>query len=86
MSNSIKNQTAGVALSADKRGNFSAPIATGKYFEVGAWRFYTFTTAITANSTTTTAPSGSLAKTTNATGLGSIFRSDGTKWQFLTNA
>jgi hypothetical protein len=48
--------------------------------------FVTLTTAITANTTTTSAAAGTLAKTTNATGLASLFVSDGTKWQFLTNA
>ena len=43
---------------------------------------YFLTTAITANSTTTTASVGSLATTTNATGLGKLFISDGTKWQY----
>lgn len=43
---------------------------------------YFLTTAITANSTTTTAPAGSLATTTNATGTGKLFISDGTKWQY----
>lgn len=41
------------------------------------------TTAITANSTTTTAPAGSLAVTTHATGLGKLFYSDGSKWQLI---
>jgi len=43
---------------------------------------YFLSTAITANSTTTSAPAGSLATTTNATGLGKLFISDGTKWQY----
>lgn len=43
---------------------------------------YFLTGAITANSTTTTAPKGSLATTTNATGTGKLFISDGTKWQY----
>jgi hypothetical protein len=43
---------------------------------------YFLTTAITANTTTTTAPIGSLATTTNATGLGKLFIADGTKWQY----
>lgn len=43
---------------------------------------YILSTAITANSTTTSAPAGSLGITTNATGLGKLFYSDGTKWQF----
>jgi hypothetical protein len=43
---------------------------------------YFLTTAITANTTTTTAPKGSLATTTNATGTGKLFISDGSKWQY----
>ena len=44
---------------------------------------YFLDTAITANSTTTNAPAGSFGMTTNATGLGKLFYSDGTKWQFM---
>lgn len=44
---------------------------------------YILSTAITANSTTTSAPVGSLGITTNATGLGKLFYADGTKWQFM---
>lgn len=44
--------------------------------------FYSFTTAITANTTVTTAPAGSMAVTSNATGVGKLFVSDGAKWQF----
>jgi hypothetical protein len=47
---------------------------------------YFLTTAVTANSTTTTAPAGSIGVTTNATGLGKMFISDGTKWQFAVVA
>ena len=43
---------------------------------------YILSTAITANTTATTAPAGSLGITTNATGLGKLFYSDGSKWQF----
>jgi hypothetical protein len=43
---------------------------------------YFLTTAITVNVTTTTAAAGSLATTSNATGLGKLFISDGTKWQY----
>ena len=42
---------------------------------------YFYSTAITANVTTTTAPKGSFAFTSNATGLGKVFYSDGSKWQ-----
>jgi hypothetical protein len=44
---------------------------------------YILSTAITANSTTTSAPVGSLGITTNATGRGKLFYSDGSKWQFM---
>lgn len=47
---------------------------------------YFLTTAITANSTTTSAPKGSIATTTNATGTGKLFVSDGSKWQFAVVA
>lgn len=58
----------------------------GKRVEMGGLVVYTYTTAITANSTATTAPAGSLGKTSHATGRGSLFVSDGSLWQFLTNA
>ena len=44
---------------------------------------YILSTAITANSTTTSAPVGSLGITTNSTGRGKLFYSDGSKWQFM---
>lgn len=47
---------------------------------------YFLDTAITANVTTTTAPAGSIGVTTNATGVGSMFISDGSKWQFAVVA
>jgi hypothetical protein len=43
---------------------------------------YFLDVAITADTTTTTAPAGSIGVTTNATGLGAMFISDGAKWQF----
>ena len=42
---------------------------------------YFLSTAITANTTTTTAPKGSIGTTSNATGAGKMFISDGIKWQ-----
>ncbi len=42
---------------------------------------YFYSTAMTGNSTTTTAPKGSLGSTSNATGAGKLFVSDGSKWQ-----
>lgn len=47
---------------------------------------YFLTTAITANSTTTTAPKGSIGTTSNSTGAGKLFVSDGSKWQFAVVA
>jgi len=44
---------------------------------------YILSVAITANTTTTSAPVGSLGITTNATGRGKLFYADGTKWQFM---
>ena len=38
--------------------------------------------AVTAGSTATTAPAGSIGVTTNATGLGELYISDGSVWQF----
>lgn len=61
--------------------------ANGDYLELPNGKLWYFLdTAITANTTVTTAVAGSLASTTHATGLASMFRSDGSKWQFLTNA
>lgn len=52
---------------------------------VNGVRVYPLTTAVTANSTTTTAPAGSIGITSHATGRGTPFYSDGTKWQaFVT--
>ena len=48
----------------------------------GGVQFHGLSTAITANSTTTSAPAGSMAITSNATGKGKLFVSDGTKWQY----
>ena len=47
---------------------------------------YFLDTAVTANSTTTTAVKGSIGITTNSTGVGKLFISDGTKWQFAVVA
>lgn len=48
--------------------------------------FYALTTAITANSTATTAVAGSIGITTNATGVGKLFMSDGSLWQYAVVA
>lgn len=65
-------------------GNRSAAKAVGgtiiKF--AGGIEFHGLDTAITANSTTTSAPAGSMAITSNATGKGKLFVSDGSKWQY----
>ena len=48
----------------------------------GGVEFHGLSTAITANSTTTSAPAGSMAITSNSTGAGKLFVSDGSKWQY----
>ena len=66
-------------------GNVNAAKSVGGSilnFSSGAG-IYFLTTAITANITTTTAPKGSIGVTTNAAGVGKLFYSDGSKWQFM---
>ena len=48
----------------------------------GGIEFQGLSTAITANTTLTSSVAGSLGITSNATGKGKLFVSDGTKWQF----
>ena len=47
---------------------------------------YFMSTAVTANSTTTSAPAGSIGVTTHATGNTKLFISDGSKWQYAVVA
>jgi hypothetical protein len=65
--------------------NETVPCSDGTNLVACNALIYVLSTAITANSTTTATAAGTLAITSNATGLSSIFRSDGTKWQLLTN-
>ena len=60
---------------------YTTSATTGAVASNASGGFYFLTTAITANSTTTSAPSGSFGVTSNATGLGKLFYSDGAKWQ-----
>lgn len=67
-------------------GGLPLPIAKGQIrFSNGAW-LVMLDTAITANSTLTSAPAGSLGFTNHATGRGKMFYADGTKWQALITA
>jgi hypothetical protein len=52
-------------------------------FTTGLVEILSLSIAITDNVTTTTAPANSLAVTSNATGTGKLFMSDGSKWQQL---
>jgi hypothetical protein len=71
-----------MSVQSDKDDNITHSGQSGSYTMCGAVRVYGFNTAITANSTTTSAPAGSIGRTTHATGRGKAFYSDGTKWQF----
>lgn len=78
---------AGAAITGSTvSGTFTSTATTGPTVANATAGLYFLTTAITANSTTTSAPVGSLATTTNATGTGKLFISDGTKWQFAAVA
>ena len=68
------------AVTAD---TFTATSSTGAVAANANAGVYILSTAITANSTTTSVPAGSLGITTNSTGKGKLFYSDGTKWQFM---
>ena len=48
--------------------------------------FVALTTAITANSTDCTLPTGTVGITSNGTGVGHLFVSDGSKWQYMAVA
>lgn len=76
--------TAGASLSMGFAGASYMNLPNGK-------KVWFLTTAVTANSTADDAVAvgpvaGDYAVTSHATGIASIFRSDGTVWQFLTNA
>ena len=64
-------------------GSLVSTASSGAVAENANAKIYILSSAITANSTTTSAPAGSLGITTNATGLGKLFYSDGSKWQFM---
>lgn len=61
---------------------FASSATTGPVIANGTAGLYFLTSAITAGTTTTTAPAGSLATTTNATGAGKLFISVAGKWEY----
>lgn len=64
-------------------GSVVSTAASGAVASNASAGVYILSTAITANVTTTSVPVGSLGITTNATGRGKLFYSDGSKWQFM---
>ena len=80
----VNDGTATTVLGIEIGSDGTAPTADVK-FSNGAY-LVALSTAITVNVTTTTAPAGSLGFTTNATGLGKLFMSDGSKWQYAVVA
>lgn len=77
----------GAALTtATVSGTFTSTATTDAVIANATAGLYFLTGAITANSTTTSAPKGSIATTTNATGTGKLFISDGSKWQYAVVA
>jgi len=80
----VNDGTATTVLGIEIGSDGTVPTADVK-FSNGAY-LVALSTAITVNVTTTTAPAGSLGFTTNATGLGKLFMSDGSKWQYAVVA
>jgi hypothetical protein len=72
---------AGAVTGATFTGGFTSNSTSGQLVGNAAGGVYFLSTAITNNVTTTSAPAGSLGLTSNATGVGILFVSDGTKWQ-----
>ena len=62
---------------------YADPLLDSITLSTGAVQILSLSIAITDNVTTTTAPANSLAVTSNATGTGKLWMSDGTKWQQL---
>ncbi len=73
-------------LSATSMTPTAIVLPSGTTTLANAQQIVALTTAITANSTTTTAPAGSIGVTSHATGVGKLFMSDGSKWQFAAVA
>lgn len=59
------------------------PVSDGANMVEGNAQLVDLTSAITPNSTTTSLAAGTFGVTSNATGLGVLFQSDGTNWQLM---
>jgi len=68
-----------------KLGKDSGTMTADIQFTNGQY-LVTLATEITANTTTTSAPAGSIGITSHATGVGKLFVSDGSKWQYAAVA
>lgn len=73
--------TFGAVTGATFTGGFTSNSGSGQLVGNAAGGVYFLSTAITANTTATTVPAGSLGLTSNATGVGKLFVSDGALWQ-----
>ena len=73
----VTNGAVGVKIGSD-----GTVLKSDMVFSNGASLFAS-AEAITANSTTTSLPAGSIGFTTHATGVGHLFVSDGSKWQYM---
>jgi hypothetical protein len=63
--------------------SYADPLLDSITLSTGSVEILALDIAITDNVTTTTAPKNSLAVTSNATGTGKLWMSDGSKWQQL---
>jgi hypothetical protein len=77
----VNDGTAAGGCFGIKIGKDSGTMTADMVFSNGLY-LVCLTTAITANSTTTSAPAGSWGMTSHATGNTKLFVSDGSKWQY----
>jgi hypothetical protein len=63
--------------------SYADPLLDSITLSTGSVEILALDIAITDNVTTTTSPKNSLAVTSNATGTGKLWMSDGSKWQQL---
>lgn len=62
---------------------YADPLLDSITLSTGSVQILSLDVAITDNVTTTSAPANSLAVTSNSTGTGKLWMSDGSKWQQL---
>lgn len=84
--NSSATQTSSYALDINGGTLTGHKAFTGDIRFSDGLLFVALTSAITATSTDTTTPAGSIGITSNGTGVGHLFVSDGSKWQYMAVA